>query len=83
MTIGELVEAINHNRISGAEAIHTIRSFQSAADDPRARKQLRLALSCAKIYFSRRGAAKYGGPAKVKQYLLADLIRAQQFIPSP
>ena len=83
MTIGELVEAINHNRISGGEAIHTIRSFQSAADDPRAREQLRLALSWAKIYFSRRGATKYGGPAKVKQYLLADLISAQQFIPSP
>jgi hypothetical protein len=82
VTIAELFEAINHNRISGGEAIHAIRSFQSVAGDPRAREQLRLALSWAKIYFSRRGAAKYGGPGKVKQYLLAALIHAQQFMPS-
>jgi len=82
VTISELFEAINHNRISGGEAIHNIRSLQSAAGDPRAREQLRLALSWAKIYFSRRGAVKHGGPAKVKQYLLAALIHAQQFMPS-
>lgn len=82
MTVTELFEAINHNRISGQEAIYTIRSLQSEADDPRAREHLHSALSWAKIYFSRREAAKYGGPAKVKEYLLADLIRAQQFMPS-
>ena len=82
MTVTELFEAINHNRISGREAIHAIRSSQSVAGDPRAREQLRLALSWAKIYFSPRGAAKYGGPAKVKEYLLAALIHAQQFMPS-
>jgi hypothetical protein len=83
VTIAELFEAINHNRIGGREAVHAIRSLQSAADDPRARERLRFALSWAKVYFSRRGAAKYGGPAKVKQYLLTDLLRAQEFMPPP
>ena len=80
MTIAELFKAINENRISSREAIHVIRDLQSEAGDPRAREHLRSALSWAKIYFSGRGAAKHGGSAKVKQYLLADLIRAQQFI---
>ena len=83
MTIGELVEAINQNRITGREAMRAIRSLQSVANDPRARERLGFALSWAKIYFNPRGAAKYGGPANVKQYLLADLILAQQFMPSP
>jgi len=81
VTITELFEAINHDRIGGREAIHAIRSLQATADDPRAREHLRSALSWAKIYFTRRGAAKYGGLDRVKQYLLADLIRAREFMP--
>jgi hypothetical protein len=82
VTIAELVEAIHQNRVSGREAIRTIRSLQSATNDQRARERLGFALSWAKIYFSPRGAAKYGGPANVKQHLLADLILAHQFMSS-
>jgi hypothetical protein len=79
VTIIQLVEAINQNRISGREAVRAIRNLQSVANDPRARERLGFALSWAKICFNPRGAAKYGGPANVRQYLLADLILAQQY----
>jgi hypothetical protein len=82
MTIAELFVAINQDRISGREATRTIRNLQSATNDPRAKERLGFALSWAKIYFSPRGAAKYGGPANVKQNLLADLVLAQQFMSS-
>jgi len=48
----------------------------------RARFRLTSALSIARIYYSPLGAAKYGGPAKVKQMLLEDLTIAQGAIDS-
>ena len=76
MTLRELITRVKADQIDGDTTIEVIRVPQ------RARFRLTSALSMARIYFSPLGAAKYGGPAKVKQMLLEDLTIAQGAIDS-
>jgi len=71
MTLHELITRVKADQIDGDTAIDIIRDLRTGSLPQRARFRL-IAL----------GAAKYGGPAKVKQMLLEDLTIAQGAIDS-
>ena len=82
MTLHELITLVKADQIDGDTAIDVIRDLRTGSLPQRARFRLISALSIARIYYSPLGAAKYGGPAKVKQMLLEDLTIAQGAIDS-
>ena len=82
MTLHELITRVKADQIDGDTAIDVIRDLRTGSLPQRARFRLTSALSIARIYYSPLGAAKYGGPAKVKQMLLEDLTIAQGAIDS-
>ena len=82
MTLRELITRVKADQIDGDTTIEIIRGLRAGSLPQRARFRLTSALSMARIYFSPLGAAKYGGPAKVKQMLLEDLTIAQGAIDS-
>ena len=80
MTLGELIDAIKSDHIAGEEALRTLCIFSAAAANPRLREKLASARSFAEIYYSQRGAEKFGGLANVKRMVLADLTLARRFM---
>jgi ribosome-binding factor A len=82
MTLGELITRVKADQIDGDTAIEVIRDLRTGSWPQRARFRLTSALSMARIYYSPLGAAKYGGPARVKQMILEDLTIAQGAINS-
>jgi hypothetical protein len=82
MTLRELITRVKADQIDGEAAIEVIRDLRAGSLPQRARFRLTSALSMARMYYSPLGAAKYGGPARVKEMLLEDLTIAQEAVNS-